>query len=91
MRLADLDFKRGAYDQAARGFAPIASASARLPDWVRAGALLQLARTHDLAGRRAEAVKLYKRLTDEFEEEAAGRAARLGLVAPYRRLQSPPT
>jgi hypothetical protein len=50
--------------------------------------MLYLARVHDLRGRREEAVRLYKKIVDSFENEGAAGAARLGLVTPYRRLQT---
>ena len=46
--------------------------------------MLHLAWTHDLAGRRAEAIKLYKQIVDDYETEGPASAARLGLIAPYR-------
>ena len=36
------------------------------------------------AGMRADALKLYKRIVDDYENEAPANAARLGLIAPYR-------
>jgi tetratricopeptide (TPR) repeat protein len=83
-RLAYLDFARRDYASAAGQFQQIASTPARIAPWIKAGAMLHLAWTHDLAGRRAEAVKLYRQIVDEYETEAAAAAARLGLIAPYR-------
>jgi len=83
-RLAYLEFARGNYDAAANGFEPIVASSARMPAWLRATAMLNLAWTHDLAGRRAEALKLYKRVIDQYENEGAAGAARVGLITPYR-------
>jgi hypothetical protein len=56
-----------------------------MPSWIKAASLLNLAWTHDLGGRRQEALKLYKRVVDDFENEAPASAARIGLVSPYRR------
>jgi hypothetical protein len=83
-RLAYLDFARGNYAAAAPAFDAIASTTARIPNWLRAAAMLNLAWIHDIGGRREEALKLYKRIVDSFENEAALGAARLGLIAPYR-------
>ena len=47
--------------------------------------MLNLAWTHDIAGRRAEAVKLYKRIVDDYENEASSGSARVGLISAYRR------
>ena len=47
--------------------------------------MLNLAWTHDIAGRRAEAVAVYKTIVDKYENEAASGAARVGLISPYRR------
>jgi tetratricopeptide (TPR) repeat protein len=77
---------RGNYDAAARGFNEIATASGPVPSWLKAAALLNLGWTHDLAGRRAEALKAYKRVVDDYEKEAAAGAARVGLISPYRRM-----
>jgi tetratricopeptide (TPR) repeat protein len=81
-RLAYLDFARARHAAAAAEFQAIASAPT--PGWLKAAALLHLAWTHDLAGRRAEAVKIYKRIVDDHEDEGPAGAARLGLIAPYR-------
>jgi tetratricopeptide (TPR) repeat protein len=83
-RLAYLDFARRRYDAAAAGMQAIAASNAKMPDWLKAAAILHLAYTHDLAGRREQAVQLYKRVVDDYEDEASATAARFGLVAPYR-------
>jgi tetratricopeptide (TPR) repeat protein len=83
-RLAYLEFARGNYTAAATAFDAIATSPARMPDWLKAAAIVNLAWTHDMAGRRAEALKLYKRVVDNYENEAPSSAARLGLIAPYR-------
>jgi tetratricopeptide (TPR) repeat protein len=82
-RLAYLEFARGDYFAAAAALTPIVSAPGA-PAWLKAAAMLTLAWTHDIAGRRAEAMRLYKRIVDQFEDEAAATAARLGLIAPHR-------
>ena len=89
-RLAFLDFERGSYDASARGLEPIVATSAKIPRWLRAAALLNLAWTHDIGGRRAEAVKLYKKVVDDYEDQNAADGARLGLLAPYRARLSDP-
>ena len=84
-RRAYLEFARGNYATAAKGFNEIVSASARMPSWVKATAMLNLAYTHDIAGRRTDAVTFYKTILDKYENEAASGAARVGLISPYRR------
>jgi hypothetical protein len=84
-RRAYLEFIRGVYDAAARGLNEIVSSNAQMPSWLKAQAMLNLAWTHDLGGRRAEATKLYKRIVDDYENEGAAGAARVGLISPYRR------
>jgi tetratricopeptide (TPR) repeat protein len=84
-RRAYLEFTRGNYDAAAQGFREIVSASVQMPTWLKAAAMLNLAYTHDIAGRRAEAVTVYKIIVDKYEDEAAAGAARVGLISPYRR------
>lgn len=83
-RMAYLAFARGRYAEAAAGMQAIADTRAAVPDWLKAAALLHLAWTHDVQGRRAEALPLYKRVVDRYEHEAAASAARLGLIAAYR-------
>ena len=83
-RQAYLEFAQSRYDAAATGMQAIVSTSAALPDWLKAAALLHLGYTHDLAGRRAEAVKLYQRVVDSYEDDSSAGAARVALVAPYR-------
>jgi hypothetical protein len=84
-RKAYLEFMRGNYEVAARSLNEIASSPAPMPAWLRAQAMLNLAWTHDLAGRRADATRLYKRIVDDFEREAAFGPARIGLITAYRR------
>lgn len=83
-RLAALEFARGEYGAAAAGLEAIVSTRERLPDWLRANALLTLAWTRDLAGRRADALALYRRVVDSYEDESAAGPARIGLLTPYR-------
>jgi hypothetical protein len=83
-RLASLEFARRDYPRAAGLLEPIVSTPARIPGWIRAAAMLNLARTHDLAGRRAEAIRLYKQIVEDHENEGPAVSARLGLIAPYR-------
>jgi tetratricopeptide (TPR) repeat protein len=84
-RRAYLEFARGNFETAGRAFSEIAATSAPLPSWLKAAALLNLGWTQDLAGRRADAIKSYKRVVDEFENEASAGPARVGLISPYRR------
>jgi len=85
-RLAYLEFARGHLGPALTRFNDIANANpGKNPAWLKANALLYLARVHDLQGRREQAVKLYKRIVDDFEGESAAGAARVGLISPYRR------
>jgi TolA-binding protein len=84
-RRAYLEFARGNYDTAANTFNEIVSASAQMPSWLKATAMLNLAQTHDIAGRRGNAVTFYKTIVDRYENEAAANAARVGLISPYRR------
>ncbi|MGH9173440.1 MAG: tetratricopeptide repeat protein, partial [Vicinamibacterales bacterium] len=83
-RLAYLEFSRREYAEAAMGMKAIVTTTSRIPNWLRAAAMLNLAWTHDLAGRRAEALKLYQRIVDDYEDEGPAGAARVGLIAPYR-------
>lgn len=83
-RRAYLEFARGDYAAAAAGFDALVSTNARIPAWLKAAAMLNLAWTHDIAGRRVQALKLYKRIVDDYEDESSSGLARLGLVAPYR-------
>lgn len=83
-RLARLRFLRGEWAEAEGEFSRLADKPGASPDWLRAGVLLHLARLHDLRGEREAAVKLYRRVTDDYEGESAALAARLGLVTPYR-------
>jgi len=83
-RIAALQFTRGEIDRAVSAFSAVA-ADPKAPDWIKAQALLYVGRAHDLAGRRADAKKTYERIVDDYEHEGAARAARVGLVTPYRR------
>jgi tetratricopeptide (TPR) repeat protein len=83
-RRAYLEFARGHYESAAAGMQTIVSTSDAMPDWVKAAALLHLAYTHDLAGRRPQAITLYRRILDRYEDDGSAGAARVGLVAPFR-------
>lgn len=83
-RIAQLRFRRGDTAAPARDFGALANAKTH-PDWLRAQALLYLGRTHDLAGRRAEAQKAYQQVVDNYERESAAWPARVGLITPYQR------
>jgi tetratricopeptide (TPR) repeat protein len=84
-RLAYLTFARGDSDAAASEMSTLASAGKGVPDWLKAGALLTIARSHDLAGRREQARRTYQTILDRYEKQYAARAARLGLITPYAR------
>jgi tetratricopeptide (TPR) repeat protein len=83
-RLAYLDFAQQRYAAAATAMETIAAARSSMPRWVKAAALLHLARIHDIQGSREQALRLYKRIVDDSEDESPAGAARLGLIAPYR-------
>jgi predicted GNAT family acetyltransferase len=83
-RAANLQFERGDAEGSMPAFAALAAES-EAPGWLRSQALLHIARAHDLAGRRAEAKKVYQRIVDDYDDESAADAARIGLLAPYRR------
>ena len=83
-RLARLRFLRGEWAEAEGEFSRLADKPGSSPDWLRAGVLLHLARLHDVRGEREAAVKLYRKVADDYESESAALAARLGLVTPYR-------
>ena len=83
-RIAHLRFQRGDHEGAAPEFAAL-SQLRDAPIWLKAQALLYLGRSHDLAGRRAEAVRTYQRVVDTYERENASFAARIGIITPYKR------
>jgi hypothetical protein len=83
-RLAVLQFARGdAAGASAAANALVADRAA--PPWIKAQALLMVARADDLAGRRDAATRSYRRIVDDYEHENAVWAAQVGLVTPYRR------
>ena len=86
-RIAVLDFQSGFPDRATTVFAQLAANRTALSP-MRAMALLYTGRVHDLAGRRAEAIKVYEQVVDRYEKEYASTLARAGLLAPYRRRAS---
>jgi tetratricopeptide (TPR) repeat protein len=83
-RIAHLDFASGQIDAAAPVFQQLSELKTA-PEWVRAQSLLYLGRIADLRNQREQAVRLYQRVTKEYEQQSAARAARLGVVGPYRR------
>jgi hypothetical protein len=83
-RLAVLDFQSGAPDRAASAFGQLA-ANRTVPVSMRAMSLLYTGRVHDLAGRRADAIKVYEQVIDRYDKEYAANLARAALLAPYRR------
>jgi tetratricopeptide (TPR) repeat protein len=86
-RQACLEYERDSLDRALAGFREIVeSVPAAKPAWVRSGATLYLARTHDLLGQRQEAIRCYKKILSDHEKDGDALAARIGLLAPYRRI-----
>ena len=83
-RLAVLEFNRGQHATAGAQLQRIVATSSRVPSWLRAGAMLHLAWVRDLEGRRDDAIKLYRQIVDNYENEAPSGAARLGLITAYR-------
>ena len=82
-RLAYLSFARGDVEGAVPEMTALANGGKSVPEWLRAGALLTIARVHDLAGRREQARRTYQTVVDRYENEYAARAARIGLITPY--------
>ena len=76
---------RGNPAGAAEEFA-VLSETTSAPAWMRAASLLYLARAHDIAGRRPQAIKIYERILDDYQRESAAFRAQVGLVTPYRRV-----
>jgi len=83
-RIGYLTFLRGDMERASTELTPLAEQKSS-PSWLRAQALLHVARAHDVAGRRAEAKQLYNRIIDDYERETAAQAARVGLITPYQK------
>jgi len=86
-RLAMLDFLSGFPDRAAGSFSQLA-ANRSASSSMRAMSLIYTGRVHDLAGRRSEAIQVYKQVIAQYENEYAAGVARAGLLAPYRRRQA---
>jgi len=74
-RLAHLRFMRGDPAGAAGEFA-VLSETKSAPAWMRAASLLYLARAHDIAGRHAQAIRIYERILDDDERESAAFSGR---------------
>jgi tetratricopeptide (TPR) repeat protein len=85
-RLGYLALLRGDLDRAIADLTPATTHRAS-PTWLQAQALLHIGRAHDLGGRRPDAIRFYERIVDDFEDENAAFAARVGLLSPYRRRQ----
>ena len=83
-RLAYLSFASGDAERAVPEMTALAAVG-RNPDWLKAGALLVVARAHDLAGRREQAKRVYQTIVDRYEDQRPAAAARLGLLTPYVR------
>jgi predicted Zn-dependent protease len=83
-RIAQMHFRKGEMQGLEQEFAAVAEAK-DAPNWLRASALLQLGRVHDVAGHRADAKKTYERIVDEYGHESASWPAKVGLVSAYQR------
>jgi hypothetical protein len=83
-RLAYTIFMTESPDRSLARFSNLAANRRAWPS-VRGMALLHVARIQDLAGRRDEALKTYRTVANDFDEERAGRLAQVGLVTPYKR------
>jgi tetratricopeptide (TPR) repeat protein len=83
-RLLMLQFARGDASGASSAASALANEKAA-PSWIRAQALLVVARAQDLSGQREPAKKTYQRIVDDYEREPAAWPARVGLITPYRR------
>ncbi len=85
-RMARLHLLQGKLERARQAFREIVEKKPRLSEPLMASVWLSLARVHDLQSDREQAVTLYKKVVDDYgDEEDSALAARLGLVAPYRR------
>jgi tetratricopeptide (TPR) repeat protein len=82
-RLAWLDFVSGGVARALPEFTRLAATRAA-PETIRAMSLLYVGRVYDLTGRRAEAIKTYEKVVDDFEKQRAADFARVGLLTPYK-------
>jgi hypothetical protein len=83
-RIGHLHFARGDAQRASAELSAVIDTRSS-PAWLKGQAMLYLARTHDLAGRRTEATRLYDRVVENHEREGIGWAAKVGLVKPYQR------
>jgi hypothetical protein len=83
-RLACIRFMTEPPEQSMAAFTALAS-SRQAYTTVRGMALLHVARIHDLGGRRAMALAVYRKVDDDFEGERAADLARIGLITPYKR------
>jgi hypothetical protein len=84
-RIAWLAFASGDAERALPEMTALAAGGRTIPGWLKAGALLVVARTHDLAGRRDQARRTYQAIVDRHGDERPAAAARLGLITPYAR------
>jgi tetratricopeptide (TPR) repeat protein len=83
-RLAYLEFAQG-LDAEARATFEALAITPGAPDWLRASAWLYVGRIDDLGGRRAAAVRAYQKVVDDYADERASLAARVGVITPYQR------
>jgi tetratricopeptide (TPR) repeat protein len=83
-RLATVRFMTEPPEQSMAPFSALA-ANKRTLATVRGLALLHVARIHDLAGRRANALEVYRQVADDFDDHRSGELARIGLITPYQK------
>lgn len=84
-RLAWLDFTRRRFPEAEAGFNRIVGRNpGKMPDWLKASALLNLGRVDDLRKERERALERYREVIKKFPRQPAASWARIGVVTPYR-------
>jgi hypothetical protein len=86
-RLAYTIFMTESPDRSLARFSSLAANRRAWPS-ARGMAMLHVARIQDLAGRRDDALRTYRTVANDFDEERAGRLAQVGLVTPYKRPRS---
>lgn len=83
-RLAYLDFISGSIARALPEFVRL-SATRAASESIRAMALLYVGRAYDVTGHRAEALKTYRQVVDDYDkQQRAADFARVGLLTPYK-------
>jgi len=83
-RIAQMRLRQGDITGLADEFAAVSDAK-NSPSWLKAAALLNVGRVHDLEGHRADARNAYQRVVDSYEKESSAWPARVGLVTAYQR------